>query len=139
MEKPCHYLICGLVLMPNESPGSIEPGSQIEVRFTPEFKRNLRALAKKYRHIRSDVQPVINQLVSGNFIGDQIPRTGFTVFKVRVRNSDLRKGKRAGYRLIYYLQSQNEIILITIYSKTEQSDVSAARIRRIVQQFEGKS
>lgn len=30
-----------------------------EVEFTPEFKRNLRSLAKKYRRIRSDIQPVI--------------------------------------------------------------------------------
>lgn len=29
------------------------------------FKRNLRSLSRKYRHIRSDVQPVIEQLKSG--------------------------------------------------------------------------
>jgi hypothetical protein len=36
-----------------------------------------------------------------SFPGDQISGTGFTVFKVRVKNSDIRKGKRAGYRVIY--------------------------------------
>jgi len=35
---------------------------RVQVEFTPEFKRNLRALSKKYRHIRSDVQPVIDRL-----------------------------------------------------------------------------
>lgn len=39
---------------------------QVRVEFTPEFKRNLRALSKKYRHIRSDVQPVIEQPQAGN-------------------------------------------------------------------------
>lgn len=115
---------------------SSEPAGPVEVRFTPEFKRNLRALSKKYRHIRSDVQPIIEQLQTGNFAGDQIPRTGHTVYKVRIRNRDLGKGKRAGYRLIYYLQTQNRVILITIYSKTEQSDVSATDIRRIIQELE---
>jgi mRNA-degrading endonuclease RelE of RelBE toxin-antitoxin system len=119
-----------------ESESSIGSPSEIEVRFTPEFKRNLRALAKKYRHIRSDVQPIIEQLAAGNLIGDQVPRIGYTIFKVRVQNSDLHKGKSAGYRLIYYLQTQTQVILITIYSKTEQSDISAAQIRRIVQHFE---
>jgi hypothetical protein len=38
----------------------------IEISFTPEFKRNLRGLAKKYPHIRSDVQPVIEQFNAGN-------------------------------------------------------------------------
>jgi mRNA-degrading endonuclease RelE of RelBE toxin-antitoxin system len=107
-----------------------------EVEFTPEFKRNLRSLAKKYRHIRSNIQPVIEQIKHGDFLGDQIPKTGeYTLFKVRVKNSDLRKGKSAGYRLIYYVQSKAKIILITIYSKTEQSDISPAQIRRIVQDY----
>ncbi|QTA91752.1 hypothetical protein [Desulfonema magnum] len=46
-----------------------------DVEFTPEFKRNLRSLAKKYRHIRSDIQPVIDQIQKGDFVGDQIPKT----------------------------------------------------------------
>lgn len=37
--------------MPNDQVFSIE------IKFTLEFKRNLRVLSRKYRHIRSDVQP----------------------------------------------------------------------------------
>jgi mRNA-degrading endonuclease RelE of RelBE toxin-antitoxin system len=62
---------------------SSEPAEPVQVEYTPEFKRNLRALAKKYRHIRSDVQPVIDQLRAGEVIGDQVPRTRYTIFKVR--------------------------------------------------------
>ncbi|MBK8987256.1 MAG: type II toxin-antitoxin system RelE/ParE family toxin [Chloroflexi bacterium] len=112
--------------MPNETK------DQFEIRFTPEFKRNLRALAKKYRHIRSDVQTVIDQLQAGNIVGEQVPHIGYTIYKVRVRNSDLQKGKSAGYRLLYYLQTNSSIILITIYSKSDQSDISSAEVRRIV-------
>jgi len=46
--------------------------------YTPEFKRNLRALAKKYHHIRSDVQPVIDKLEAGEVVGVQVPRTPYT-------------------------------------------------------------
>ncbi len=119
--------------MPNES---TEP---VQVRFTSEFKRNLRALAKKYRHIRSDVQTTIEQIQAGNFVGDQVPRTGYTIFKVRVRNRDIRKGKRSGYRLIYYLKTPTEVILVTIYSKLDQSDISPEQIRRILKKFEKRS
>ena len=62
-----------------------EPAEPVQVEFTPEFKRNLRALAKKYRHIRSDVQPVIDQLRAGEVIGEQVPRTHYIIFKVRIR------------------------------------------------------
>ena len=106
----------------------------VEVKFTPEFKRNLRVLARKYRHIQTDVQPVIDQIQAGIFIGDQVPGTGFTIYKVRLQNTDIQKGKRSGYRLIYYLASDTRIILVTIYSKTEQSDISAEQIRRILKE-----
>jgi len=116
-----------------------ETSAPVTVKFTPEFKRNLRALSKKYRHIRSDVQPVVDQIQAGNFVGDQVPRTGYTIFKVRARNSDIRKGKSAGYRIIYHLKTSTEAILITIYSKLDQSDISATQIRRIVGGFESES
>lgn len=48
----------------------------VQVEFTPEFKRNVRQLAKKYRHLQADVQPVIAQLELGQTPGAQIPRTG---------------------------------------------------------------
>lgn len=111
----------------------------VTIKFTPEFKRNLRLLSKKYRHIRSDVQPIIEQIQTGEFLGDQIPGVKHTVFKVRVKNSDTRKGKRSGYRFIYYLKTQTHVILITIYSKLEQSDISAKQIRRILREYETKS
>lgn len=108
----------------------------VNISFTAEFKRNLRALSKKYRHIRDDVEPLITELQNDQLPGDQVTGTGYTIFKVRVPNRDVRKGKSGGYRLIYYLQTKADIILITIYSKSEQSDISAAQIRHIVGEFE---
>jgi len=111
------------------------PKSATEVYFTPEFKRNLRALAKKYPHIRSDVQPIIEQIEQGNFVGDQVQGTSYTIVKVRIRNKDASRGKSGGYRVIYYVKTTKMVILVTIYSKTEQSDISPAKIRRILAEF----
>jgi mRNA-degrading endonuclease RelE of RelBE toxin-antitoxin system len=113
-----------------------KPPESIEVEYTPEFKRNLRTLAKKYRHVRSDVQPVIDRLQAGEAIGDQVQGTPYTIFKVRAQNSDIRKGKSSGYRLIYYLKTPTNIILVTIYSKLDQADISAEQIRRILKEFD---
>lgn len=52
--------------------------------------------------------------------------------KMRVRNSDIQKGKRSGYRLIYYLKTHTNIILVTIYSKLDQADISPEQIRRVL-------
>ena len=106
--------------------------SSVAIRYTPEFKRNLRVLSKKSRHIQQDLQPVIDELQQGKVIGDQVSGVGYTIYKVRVRNTDARRGKRGGYRVIYYLQTKSDTILITIYSKMEQSDITAARIQQII-------
>lgn len=93
----------------------------IEVDASPTFNRNLRILVKKYRNIGSDIQPVVNQLKRGELPGDEIPGIGFEVFKVRVRNSDIQKGKSGGYRLIYYVKTETSIILLTIYTRIRTS------------------
>ena len=114
-------------------PNSSKP--EVEVFFTPEFKRNLRALAKKYPHIHADVQPIIEQIRRGDNVGDQVQGTGYTIIKVRIRNRDIGRGKSGGYRIIYYLKTITNIILITIYSKTEQADISSAKIKQILSVF----
>ncbi|WP_333100307.1 MULTISPECIES: hypothetical protein [unclassified Microcoleus] len=37
----------------------------IQIEVTPRFQRDLRTLAKRYRNIRNDIQPVIEQLQAG--------------------------------------------------------------------------
>jgi len=115
-----------------------KPTKPVRIEYTPEFKRNLRALSKKYRHIRSDVQSVIDLLQTGDVIGNQVSGTHYTIFKVRVENSDIQKGKRSGYRLIYHLKNPTSIILVTIYSKLDQADISADQIRYILKEFDEK-
>lgn len=110
--------------------------SFIQVEAAPTFNRNLRTLAKKYRSIRHDIQPVIEQLERGELPGDQISGIGYAVFKLRVRNSDVQKGKSGGYRLIYYIKTATGIILLTIYTKSEQADIAADDIRTIITEYE---
>jgi mRNA-degrading endonuclease RelE of RelBE toxin-antitoxin system len=107
-----------------------------DVFFTSEFKRNLRQLAKKYRRIKTDIQPLLDDLEAGKTPGDKIPGLAVVIYKVRVRNSDSAKGKSGGYRIIYQQASDTTIILITMYSKTEQADISPAEIREIITAYE---
>ena len=105
---------------------------EIQLLFSDDFKTRLRTLNKRYRSIRSDLQPLLDELLSGNFIGDQIPGTGYTVFKVRLKNSDIQNGKSGGYRVIYQLRSDTYILLVVIYSKSDQDDIPANQIREII-------
>ena len=108
----------------------------IQVIVSPTFNRNLRTLTKKYRSIRNDIQPIIEQLTQGELPGDRIAGVGYAVFKLRVRNSDTQKGKSGGYRLIYYVQTAMGIILLTVYTKSEQVDIVAEDIQNIITEYE---
>jgi mRNA-degrading endonuclease RelE of RelBE toxin-antitoxin system len=111
----------------------------IQVQASSTFNRNLRNLAKKYRRIRQDIEPVIAQLEQGELLGDQISGVGYAVFKLRVKNSDIQKGKSGGYRLIYYVKTPTGIILLTIYTKSEQVDIAPEDIQRMIADYERDS
>lgn len=113
--------------------------SPIQIALTPRFKRDLRELAKRYRSIRSDIQPLIDQLQAGQTPGDRIAGIKYQVFKVRLQNSNIQKGKSGGYRVIYYLKTEQNIILATIYSKSDFSDISREVIEDAIYQYEQES
>ncbi|MDB9491484.1 type II toxin-antitoxin system RelE/ParE family toxin [Dolichospermum circinale CS-534/05] len=96
----------------------------------------MRELAKRYRSIRSDIQPLIDQLQAGEIPGDRIAGIKYQVFKVRVKNSNIQKGKSGGYRVIYYLKNAQGIILTTIYFKSDLTDVSNEIIEQAIAQYE---
>jgi mRNA-degrading endonuclease RelE of RelBE toxin-antitoxin system len=108
----------------------------ISIVLTSRFKKDITKLAKRYRSIRQDLTPLINQLERGETPGDQISGNKYQVFKVRLKNRDIQKGKSAGYRVIYYLKISQKIVLVTIYSKSDQSDIQNQIIEKIIEEFE---
>jgi mRNA-degrading endonuclease RelE of RelBE toxin-antitoxin system len=113
-----------------------DPQPSVAIYYTPEFKRNVRHLAKKYAHVRGDLEPLLQSLLRGQREGDKVPGVKYDVYKVRLKNSGARKGKSGGYRVIFQVRNAGEIVLITIYSKSEQGDISAKAIKRIIDEVE---
>lgn len=107
----------------------------IQILFTPDFQGQLRKLSKRYRNIRTDLKPLFDDLESGNCPGDKIPGTIYIVFKVRVKNSDIQKGKSSGYRVIYQLRDKICILLVSIYSKSDEATLTASEISDIIDRF----
>ncbi len=108
----------------------------IEIALTPRFQKDLRDLVKRYRSIRQDLQTLIELLQSGEVPGDEVAGAKYQIFKVRLKNSDTQKGKSGGYRVIYYLKTSQAIILVTIYFKSDFSDVSNETINEAIANYE---
>ncbi|WP_341527199.1 type II toxin-antitoxin system RelE/ParE family toxin [Nostoc sp. UHCC 0302] len=118
----------------------MQSDNTVSIRFSYEFEEEVYRLSKRFRNIRSDIQPIIEQLQQGNVIGDRIAGISeeYVVYKLRVRNSNIQKGKSAGYRLIYLLELPTSILLLTIYSKSDREDIGVNEIRNIVADFYGE-
>lgn len=104
------------------------------IEYTPEFLRNLKAL-RKYRNIKADIAGFLETLQTGHLPGDLVPNAGYVVYKARVKNSDLTKGKSGGYRIVYHVSEPDLILLIVIYSKSDQTDINVSQIARLIHEY----
>jgi hypothetical protein len=65
-----------------------------------------------------------NELTNNPELGDPMPGTGFR--KLRWADKRRGKGRRGGLRIIYYyLPSDQQIWLMTLYDKNEASDLTS--------------
>lgn len=105
------------------------------VRYAAQFSKDLDRLARKYPRVIDEAESLITALKNDERPGDKIPHVGYDVYKVRLRNPSARRGKSGGFRVIYYVQLADRVILLTIYSKTEQTDISPDEIRQVLQEL----
>ena len=111
------------------------PSAQVFI--ADAFKREARHLKKRYRNLESDLQSLIAQLQNGDIPGDRIPGfADYSVYKVRVKNRDIRKGKSAGYRVIYQSLTPTVVVLLYLYVKSDQDDVTPDEICAIIKKFQ---
>ncbi len=104
------------------------------IRLTRSFQRDVKRLRKKYRRLTEDLKPLVDELSKGDFSRHEAIK-GFShkVYKARVRSSDQGKGKRGGFRVIYYVVvDDTEIFLLSIYAKARKSDIDSDYIKKIV-------
>jgi mRNA-degrading endonuclease RelE of RelBE toxin-antitoxin system len=106
------------------------------IRIAAQFEKPLKRLSRKYPALLKEIGQLINQLKQDERPGDKIPHVGYDVYKVRLKNPSASRGKSGGFRVIYYVQIASHVILVTIYSKTEQTDIGPEEIRHILQDIE---
>lgn len=107
----------------------------IRIIFGQQIVKDLKRLVKKYPNIRDDVNSFVERLQNGEIPGDQIRGTGYTVYKARIKSTDLSKGKSGGYRIIYLVQTPTELALITIYIKSERVDLGIDQLKQMLDDY----
>ncbi len=97
---------------------------------TPEFSRSIKKLYKKYHLILKDLKILEKELISNPKSGIEL---GNNSYKIRIPNSSISTGERAGFRVVYYYRDQNDTIyLLAIYSKTDIANISDRKLADIL-------
>lgn len=93
----------------------------IEIKYTTDFEKELKRLAKKYPSVYKDLAVLVQEFESNPTIGVLL---GSNLYKVRMSISSKGKGKSGGARVITYVLVENEIVyLVAIYDKSEHSTI----------------
>lgn len=96
----------------------------------PPFDRQLKRLAKKYPSIKNDIAKLGLELAENPASGKEILPG---CYKIRLTIQSKRKGKSGGARVITHVHiSQTSVYLLTIYDKSEKSDISDNDIRELL-------
>lgn len=105
-----------------------------EIRTIEVFDRQAKRLAKRYPSFRNDYVELLKELQNNPLGGADL---GGGVRKVRMSIASKGKGKSGGARVITYTadvlvhESNGELILLSIYDKSEQSTISDKEIKRL--------
>lgn len=99
-------------------------GMNNSVKPTPEFKRDLKPLLKKYRTLKETILKLENDLILDPYLGESY---GHKIYKVRISDASKGKGKSGGFRVMYYhlniTEDGIEILLLNIFDKSETSTI----------------
>lgn len=107
-----------------------------KVQLTASFKRSVKKLKRRYPHIKGDLQKGIELLLQTPQLGVIVPRSG-GVRKVRLSNSDAKRGKSGGYRLLYYLENHasQTLYLLFVYSKSDRASVTQRELKLLLDEL----
>lgn len=107
--------------------------------YLAEFERRAKVLAKKYKSFEDDYNAFLDYLEENPFSGTSL---GSSMYKHRMPISSKGKGKSGGTRVITYNVKQTDddvvITLMTVYAKSEISNVSDTYLKSLVKEITGK-
>lgn len=99
------------------------------------FKRSVKQLAKRFPHVKEDVAQAIREIALSPALGVVIPGGGGTR-KLRIASSDLQRGKSGGFRLLYLVLPEQQLVCpLLIYAKSEHADIAATELRQLLREL----
>lgn len=99
----------------------------------PEFVKELKWLAKKYRSLKAELDALGDKLAEHPTMGVPI---GHDCYKIRLAIKSKGAGKSGGARVITCVVAvREEVYLLSIYDKSEQATLTDKRLKELLKQI----
>jgi mRNA-degrading endonuclease RelE of RelBE toxin-antitoxin system len=96
----------------------------------PPFDKEFKKLSKKYPSIKSELSDLLSELKTDPHKGTAL---GNDCYKIRLAIASKGKGKSGGARVItYFAITESSIFLLSIYDKSQQSDIENKELLRLI-------
>lgn len=102
----------------------------MKIFFSHNFLKESKELSKKYKLLKSDLKDAID-----NINGDLGVSLGADLYKKRIKNSSIPTGKSGGFRVIIFKKFEDELILLSIFSKSQKDTISDEEIEALLKDF----
>lgn len=101
-----------------------------EIVAIPNFRKELKKLAKKYPSLKEDFGVLLESLEVNPFQGVSL---GNNCYKIRMAIASKGKGKSGGSRVITFVKiSQTTVYLLSIYDKSEKENISDSELKELL-------
>lgn len=105
----------------------------------PDFKKNFKALFKKYKSLKQDLENLKNEIQDNPNIGVSL---GEGLRKIRLNIASKNKGKSGGARVITYEvvvqideEEATKVYFVDIYDKSDYETADLPTLKRIIKEF----
>lgn len=101
-----------------------------DISAIPNFKRELKKLAKKFPSLKDDFAKLIENLQEEPEQGTSL---GNNCYKIRMAITSKGKGKSGGSRVITYVQVlKTTVYLLSIYDKSDKENISDKELKELL-------
>lgn len=111
-----------------------------DIEYTSNFRNQFKRLLKKYPKSEDEFKKVFEQLERGELIGVAYDGLGLPesedVYKVMVANIDANRSPKNGFRMIYYVIKNDEIIyMLAVYAKKEVQNLKQSEVKELLRKY----
>lgn len=102
----------------------------LNIKTLSSFDKDIKRLYKKYKQLPNDLRALKTELLQNPKSGIEL---GSGCYKIRLANSSIPTGKSGGFRVVYYyIDRDNNLYLMSIYSKSELENIDDKIILNIL-------